>query len=286
MLMHCPVNAWLTTAAGVPAMRLSTVFAACAPSGSAAWQLIRSGWPDGAAASPAATMRGSSTLVSVSSVSSRPSVSVCSPLRAASSGTPKPAVHTVTRAGQHRAVSPAPPRRDGPRRPSRSPARRRRGGAATWPPNGGRARSVTAPAFRRRPGCTGRPCSASSEAVSMPVSPAPTTVTGAAGCSSSRALAEPLGLLEFGYRIGEFGGAGHCGRDHAGAADGVDQVVVVQHRAGRQFDGARGRVDPFGVVDQQSDAFAEQSPVVDGCAAACRRPADAGGFARRTPAAG
>ena len=31
-------------------MRLSTVLAAWAPSGPAAWQLIRSGWPDGAAA--------------------------------------------------------------------------------------------------------------------------------------------------------------------------------------------------------------------------------------------
>ena len=55
-LMHWPVNAWFTTAGWVPAIRLSTVLAACAPSGIAAWQLIRSGWPDGAAASPAATM--------------------------------------------------------------------------------------------------------------------------------------------------------------------------------------------------------------------------------------
>jgi|GEM_PF-5568980 len=70
--MHCPVKPWSTIAGGVPAMRLSTVFAACAASGSAAWQLIRSGRPDGAAASPAATMRGSSTLASASSVSSRP----------------------------------------------------------------------------------------------------------------------------------------------------------------------------------------------------------------------
>ena len=61
-------------------MRLSTVLAACAPSCPAAWQLIRSGWPDGDAQSPAATMRASSTLVSVSSVSSRPMASVRSPL--------------------------------------------------------------------------------------------------------------------------------------------------------------------------------------------------------------
>ncbi len=70
-------------------------------------------------------------------------------------------------------------------RPLRSRARRLQGGAATWPPNGGRAGSVTDPAIRRRPGVTGRPCSASSDAVSMPVNPAPTTVTGALGCSSS-----------------------------------------------------------------------------------------------------
>ena len=43
MLMHCPVNAWLIAAAGVPAIRLSTVLAAWAPSGIAAWQLIRNG---------------------------------------------------------------------------------------------------------------------------------------------------------------------------------------------------------------------------------------------------
>ena len=186
MLMHCPVNAWSTTAGGVPAIRLSTVFAACAPSGSAAWQLIRSGWPDGAAASPAATMRGSSTLVSVSSVSSRPSASVCSPLRAASSGTPKPAVHTVSALG-----STSPPvsttasgrtsptvafsRMSTPRRRNHLATERRPGRLSDGP--------SVAPQTRR----TWRPCSASSDAVSMPVSPAPTTVTGALGCSSSSA---------------------------------------------------------------------------------------------------
>ncbi len=46
-LTHCPMNAWLSAAGLVPAMRLSTVLAAWTPSGPAAWQLIRSGWPDG-----------------------------------------------------------------------------------------------------------------------------------------------------------------------------------------------------------------------------------------------
>ena len=101
-LMHWPVNAWFTTAGSVPAMRLSTVLAACAPSGIAAWQLIRSGESDGADASPAATMYGLSTLVSVSSVSSRPIASVARPLRAARSGTPNPAVQIVTALGSSR----------------------------------------------------------------------------------------------------------------------------------------------------------------------------------------
>jgi hypothetical protein len=79
-LPHEPRNAWLIVAGCLPAIRLSTVVAACAPIGPTAWQLIRSGCPDGAAASPAATTRSSSMLVNVSSVSSRPSVSVRSPL--------------------------------------------------------------------------------------------------------------------------------------------------------------------------------------------------------------
>ena len=86
----------------MPAMRASTVCAAWAPIGIAAWQLIRSGSPDGDAESPAATMRGSSMLVSVSSVSNRPSASVVRPLAAARPGTPNPAVHTVTALGSVR----------------------------------------------------------------------------------------------------------------------------------------------------------------------------------------
>jgi len=85
-------------------MRLSTVLAAWAPSGPAAWQLIRSGWPDGAAASPAAMMRSLSTLVSVSSVSSRPSASVRGPLRAARSGNAESGRPDGERARTHRTV--------------------------------------------------------------------------------------------------------------------------------------------------------------------------------------
>ena len=97
--MHWPVKAWSIGEGRSPAIRASTVLAAWAPSGIAAWQLIRSGSPDGAAASPAATMRSSSTLVSVSSVSSLPTASVRSPDRAARSGTPNPAVQIVTKLG-------------------------------------------------------------------------------------------------------------------------------------------------------------------------------------------
>ena len=81
-------------------------------------------------------------------------------------------------------------------------------------------------------------------------------------------VAESLGLLEFGDRISEVGCARYCVRNGAGAADGVNQIVVVQHRAGRQLDRARGGVDPLGVVDQQSDPFAQQGSVVDGRIAA------------------
>ena len=42
-LMHWPTNAMLIASGSVPAMRLSTVFAAFAPNGIAAWQLIRRG---------------------------------------------------------------------------------------------------------------------------------------------------------------------------------------------------------------------------------------------------
>ena len=80
-LMHWPTNPRLMGAGCLSAIRLSTVSAACAADPSADWQPIRNGRSDGAAESPAATMRTSSTLVNVSSVSKRPKASVLSPLR-------------------------------------------------------------------------------------------------------------------------------------------------------------------------------------------------------------
>lgn len=100
--MHWAKNDWWRLSDCVPASRLSTVSAARAPCTIATWRLIRSGWSDGAAESPAATMRGSSTLVSVSSVSRRPRASVLSLLRAARCGTPNPVVQMVTWLGSSR----------------------------------------------------------------------------------------------------------------------------------------------------------------------------------------
>ena len=187
-LMHWPVNAWFTAAGSVPAMRLSTVLAACAPSGMAAWQLIRNGVSDGAAASPAATMYGLSTLVSVSSVSRRPIASVASPLRVARSGTPNPAVQIVSALASWR--------------PSASCTARRRT-SVTFAP--GPSMTVT-PSLRMRlatalragllrygpstpphTNVTAYPSSPSSAAVSIPVGPAPTTVTGASDGSAATA---------------------------------------------------------------------------------------------------
>lgn len=167
-------------------MRPNTVLAAWAPSGPAAWQLIRNGRPDGAAASPAATMRSSSMLVSVSSVSSRPSGSVRSPLRAARSGTLNPAVHTVAALGsttpslsttsfQRTSVTVTDSSTPTPRRRSRLATERRPRGLSDGPSTGPQIR------------VTGRPSSASSEAVSMPVSPPPTTVIGAGSGRSASA---------------------------------------------------------------------------------------------------
>ena len=211
-------------------MRASTVCAAWAPSGSAAWQLIRSGRPDGAAASPAATMRGSSTLVSVSSVSSRPSASVVRPLAAARSGTPKPAVHTVTALGsvrpsaaprasaRHRGDLARPSMTVTPSLASRLATERRPGrpvtGASTSP------HQRDGPALPRR---IRRPSRCRS-ARRRPPPPARSAAT------SSSACAQPLRLLQFGQRIGEFGSTRDAGGHRAGAADGVDQVVVAQRR--------------------------------------------------------
>ncbi len=125
-------------------------------------------------------MRSSSTLVRVSSVSRRPAESVVSPLCAASSGTPNPAVQTVTSLGSSRpsarrtasrvtdvTLEPGPSRTVTPSAANRLTAVRR---ARGW-----RYGPSTPPQAR----VTRRPCWASSAAVSMPVGPPPTTVTGA-----------------------------------------------------------------------------------------------------------
>ena len=77
-------------------------------------------------------------------------------------------------------------------------------------------------------------------------------------------------LFQFGYRVGEFGGTGDTGRHWAGAADGVDEVVVGHRVAGGQLDGAGGRVDAGCAVDHQVDLFAEQGRIVgDGVVVSC-----------------
>ena len=83
--------------------------------------------------------------------------------------------------------------------------------------------------------------------------------------------AQPLRLLQFGYRISELGRTGHrCGR-HSGAADRVDDIVVVQLAARGQLHGPRGRVDACGAVNHQLDALAEERAVVDGGVAGAGR---------------
>ncbi|MBE1604489.1 hypothetical protein HEB94_001337 [Actinopolymorpha pittospori] len=186
-LMHWPRNPSAMGAGCSPAIRCSTVSAACAPSGPAAWQLIRNGRSDGAAESPAATTRTSSTLVNVSSVRRRPRASVLSPLRSARSGTPNPAVQMVTVLGSSRpsrsrtasavtavTVEPGPSTTVTPSVASRW-ATKRRGRGCRYGPS-------TPPQTR----VTARPSSASSAAVSIPVGPAPTTVTTAVAGAASR----------------------------------------------------------------------------------------------------
>ncbi len=75
---------------------------------------------------------------------------------------------------------------------------------------------------------------------------------------------QPLGVLEFSYGVSEFHCAGHRCRRRAGAAHGIDQVVVAQHRTRGQYHLAVGHVDPFGGVNDQLDAVAKKRAVVDG----------------------
>ena len=76
--------------------------------------------------------------------------------------------------------------------------------------------------------------------------------------------AQPLRQFQFGYGISEFGRAGHCRRHGAGAADGVDDVVVVQRAARGQPHLAISGVDAGGAVDVQLHAVTEQRAVVGG----------------------
>ncbi len=76
--------------------------------------------------------------------------------------------------------------------------------------------------------------------------------------------AQPLRELQFGYGIGEFGRARHSCGHRAGAADRIDQVVVVQRRTRGKLHLAGSGVDAGGAVDHEGHAPAEQRAVVDG----------------------
>ena len=81
-------------------------------------------------------------------------------------------------------------------------------------------------------------------------------------------IAQPLCAFQIGDRIGEFGCAAHR-RHGAGAAHGVDEVVVVERGARRQPHPPVGGLDAVSAVDDQLDAATEQRAVIDGgCAAA------------------
>jgi len=75
--------------------------------------------------------------------------------------------------------------------------------------------------------------------------------------------AQPLREFQFGYGIGEFGCARHSGRHRAGAADRIDDVVVVERMPHPKLHLARSGVDALGAVDDELDALAEQRAVVD-----------------------
>ena len=78
-------------------------------------------------------------------------------------------------------------------------------------------------------------------------------------------VAQPLRVLEFRYRISEFGGTRNRRRGGAGTAHRIDDVVVVQHRGPRRAGLCASAVSMrVGAVDHQSDALAEQRAVVDG----------------------
>ena len=262
-LMHDPANAVVEIRRRVPAMRLSTVLAAWGPSGMADWQLIRSGRSDGAAQSPAATMRGSSTLVSVSSVSKPAHRVGAQPTGAARSGTPKPAVQTVIALGR---TAPSP----------KTTASGRTSVTTSVSSTATRSLASTL-ATDRRPGHGQRrpqPAATDQGDVAALLGELGGRLdTGQPGADDSdrrvrvqvvEGSPQTLSLLEFCDGISEFGRAGHRCRNDARAADRVDEVVVVQGGAGRHLDCAVRGVDADGGVDDQPDALAEQAAVVGG----------------------
>ncbi len=76
--------------------------------------------------------------------------------------------------------------------------------------------------------------------------------------------AQPLCQLQFRHGISEFGRARNRRRNCSGAADGVDDIVVVQRAARGQPHLAIGGVDAGGAVDDQPHAVTEQRAVVGG----------------------
>ena len=284
-LTHEPTNAWSITAGSVPAMRLSTVLAACAPSGTADWQLIRSGWPDGAAASPAATMRSSSTLVSVSSVSSRPSASVRSPLVAASSGTPKPAVQMVTALGTHCAVG----EHDRVRADLRHHVGLEHGDSMFAQPLGDRPPARLGQRWHQLPAAHQRDGVALFGQLGGRLGagqPGADNGDRGVGMQLVERGAQPLRLLEFRYGISEFGRAGYRRGYRAGAADRVDEVVIVQRGARRQLHFAGSGVDTGGAVDDERARPRRAACRSRPSRRSCLPRVGAAGSARRTSGAG
>ena len=269
-------------------MRLSTVLAACAPSGIAAWQLIRSGWPDGAAA---VTRGHDARIVDAGQrfVGEQPAQRVGAQpaargqVRHAEAG--RPHRH---RAGQDRAVGQHHRVRSRTSADHARPrARRRRAWPAAWPLTAAAAGSATGPARPPQTSVTRRPCSASSEAVSMPVRPRADHGDGCVRVQLVQGVAQPLGLLEIRDGIGEFAPRlapwpaprRCCRRRRSGSRSSARH-----RRSARPC--AVGGVDPVGAVDDQPDPLAEQCAVVDGGGCRCRRPTGATGFARRRPDGG
>ena len=208
-LMHWPVNAWFSTAGSVPAMRLSTVLAAWAPSGmgglAAHPQRLARRCGRVAGGHDAGVVDAGQRLVGeqpAERVGAQPAAG--GQVRHAEPGRPdRHRAGQLATVGEHYRVRAHLGHHRGRR------ARRRRASPAAWRPSARPGSLRYGPSRPPHTSVTTRPCSASSAAVSMPVGPAPTTVTGASGMQSSMRSAQPLRVLEFRDGIGEFGRAGH-----------------------------------------------------------------------------